>query len=125
MGVHQGSQLIVKMKYVVARELDMMVDLLSAKFPSSHLPAPNHKTMDCDVSNILHELSFKHSSIFSSALLKDVALFLKLLAANTGYIIIPILDGDVRPQTKRDAFRQRFDSTMIKINSFFFGGNLQ
>ena len=105
MGVHQGSQLIVKMKYIVIQELDMMVNLLSTKFPSSHLPAPNHKTMDCDISNILHKLSFKHSSIFSSALVKDVALFLKLLAADTGYIIVPILDGDVRPQTKRDAFQ--------------------
>ena len=32
---------------------------------------------------------------------------------------MPILDGDIRPQSKRDAFKRRFYSTMGKINSFF------
>ena len=122
MGVNNGHQIIVKMEHVVARELDLMLDLIEAKYPPD-IPttaiASTKRSIVCDVSNIIHKLSYRHSCIYSTLLVRDVALFLKRLAADTGYIVVPILDGDVRPQSKRDAFKRRFDCTMGRINSFF------
>ena len=49
--------------------------------------------------------------------MRDVTLFLKHLAAVTGFLVVPISDGDIRPQSKRDAFKQRFKPTMNYTNS--------
>ena len=120
MGLQYGNQLICKMTNVVARELDLMLDFIGTKYPSNNIPSVSSKrSIACDLSNIIHSLSHKHSGIFSSALVREVALFLKQLAADTGYTVVAVLDGNVRPQSKRDAFKRRFQSTMSKINGFY------
>ena len=116
MGLNYGDQITFKGTSLVARELISTLQLIGNKSSSSRT---TRKRIDCDVSNIIHYLSFKHSSIFSTALVNDVALFLKTLAADSGCIITPILDGDIRPQSKRDAFKRRYESTMNRVNSYF------
>jgi len=119
LGIANGGQLLFKLNNVVARELDTIIDLIHAKFASNNTPTRGYKTIDCDVSNIIHKLSYRNGSIYSIALVRAVAIFLKQLAADTGYVVTPVLDGDVRPQSKRDAFRRRYESTMSKVNGFF------
>ena len=119
MGIKNGGQIIFKMSNVVAKEIDLMLDVIMSNLPPGEQRIPSKQSIDCDISNIIHKISYRHSSIFSTLLVRDVAIFLKQLAADTGYIVNAILDGDVRPQTKRDAFRRRYDSTMARVNSFF------
>ena len=118
MGLSSGRQVVFKMNNVVARELDIILDTTLPPTDRQNTTA-NKRRVNCDVSNIIHLLSFKHSRTFSTALVNDVALFLKELAADTGYVVTAVLDGDVRPQSKRDAFKRRFDSTMGRINSYY------
>ena len=98
----------------------MMVEYLISK---DHLPnrrpSLQRKRIDCDVSNILHLLSYRHSKIFSSTLVRDVALFLKQLASDTGYIVTAVLDGHIRPQSKRDAYHRHYESTTSRIDRYF------
>ena len=78
------------------------------------------KWIDYDVSNIIHTLSYKHGAkIFSSALVKDVAIFLKKVGSEPGFIVNAVLGGNVCPHTKRDTFRRCYDSTMCRINSYY------
>jgi hypothetical protein len=123
MGLKNGNQIIFKMTNVVARELDMMLDLIFQKFATdNNVNVPRSiemKTMDIDVSNIIHKLAYCHSCIYSHALVKNVAMHIKQIAADTGYIVVPVLDGNQRPQSKRDAFKRRYESTMSRLNSFF------
>ena len=79
MGLNYGDQITFKGTSLVARELISTLQLIGNKSSSSRT---TRKRIDCDVSNIIHYLSFKHSSIFSTALVNDVALFLKKLAAD-------------------------------------------
>ena len=120
MGIDNGGNLIFKMTNVVARELDMMVNLGLSKHASDNAPtsAPK-KSIACDISNIIHNLAYGHSCIYDRPLVLSVAEFLKRLAADTGYVVTPVLDGNVRPQSKRDAFKRRYESTMNRVNSFF------
>ena len=53
------------------------------------------------------------------ALVRDVADFLKRLAADSGFVVTCILDGDICPQSKRDSFNRRYKSIMDRINSYF------
>ena len=122
MGIDNGGKVVAKMNKVVARELDLMLDYISSKHASNSIAETSNttkKSIACDVSNIIHKLAYRRYGNFSTALVRDVANFLKQLAADTGYVVTPILDGDIRPQTKRDAFKRRFDSTMNRVNSFF------
>ena len=113
MGLSSGRQVIFKMNNVVARELDIVLNVaLPPTDTQNAAAASNKRQIDCDISNIIHHLAFKHSRTFSTALVNDVALFLKELAADTGCIVTAVLDGDVRPHSKRDAFKHRFESTM-------------
>ena len=115
MGIDQGHQLVFKAVNVVSHELISMLSHIS----KSNLSSQINKRIDCDISNIIHQLSFRHSRVFSIALVQDVASFLKWLASESGFIVTAILDGDVRPQSKRDAFKRRFESTMNRINSYY------
>ena len=45
--------------------------------------------------------------------------FFDILARDTGYKVNIILDGTVRPHTKRDTMQRRFKQTMNQINSFY------
>ena len=120
MGIDNCNQLLFKASNIVARELDALLDfMISNQYFKNRNPSLQHKRIDCDVSNIIHLLSYRHSKIFSTALVRDVALFLKQLASDTGYVITAVLDGNIRPHTKRDAFQRRYTSTMNRINSYF------
>ncbi len=125
MGIKNGNQIMFKLSNAVAREVDLMLDVIQRKYTTTtneddETASPlRQRSIDCDVSNIIHKLSYRHSSIYSINLVRDVALFLKQLASDTGYEVTAVLDGDVRPQTKRDAFKRRYESTMNRINSFF------
>ena len=119
MGLKYGQQIVFKADNVVPRELHSMLNhMISEKLlPSTASPSQNQR-IDCNVSNIIHQLSFKHSRVFSVALVCDVVSFFKSLAME-GFIVTAILDGDIRPQSKRDAFKRRFDSTINQINSYY------
>jgi hypothetical protein len=90
MGLKNGNQIIFKMTNVVARELDMMLNLIFQKFASDNnddVPQLiEMKMMDIDVSNIIHKLAYCHTCIYSHALVKSVAMHIKQIAADTGYI---------------------------------------
>lgn len=118
MGIHNGSQVVFKMTDIVSRELHLLLKEVVFKLDYTRSRLSQYR-IDCDRSNILHLLSFKHSKVFTLALVRDVAQFLKDLAADTGYIVTAVLDGDVRPQSKRDAFKRRFDSSINRINAFY------
>ena len=124
MGLRNGNQVLFKATNVVSRELDLMLDLIISKCNATvnnnaDSTTSTKKSIDCDVSNILHKLSYRHSSVYGRLLVRDVAFFLKRLAQDSGYIVNPILDGNVRPASKRDAFKRRYTSTMSRINSFY------
>ena len=121
MGIDNCNQLLFKASNIVARELDALLDfMISNQYFNNRKPSLQHKRIDCDVSNIIHLLSYRHySKIFSAALVRDVSLFLKQLASDTGYVITAVLDGNVRPYTKGDALQRRYLSTMNRINSYF------
>ena len=89
MGIQQGNQLVFKASHIVARELNSMLSHIS------NGTSQTNKRIDCDISNIVHLLSFKHSRIFSISLVRDVASFLKHLASDSGFIVTAILDGDI------------------------------
>ena len=119
MGIDSGNQLIFKMTNVVSNEIDVMLDVVSESATNDNTAASTDTTMnrrkkiiDCDVSNIVHKLAYQHNGIYSAVLVRDTALFLKQLAADTGYTVTAVLDGDIRPYTKRDAFKRRYHTTM-------------
>ena len=106
MGINtNGSNIVWKAQNVTTRELRKMLD--------------KHENirLDVDVSNIAHILLQKSSTYQN--LIQNVALYLKDLAHITGFYVTGILDGDVRPHSKRDSFRRRFVSEMKKINSSY------
>ena len=56
------------------------------------------RRIDVDISNITHILSYKYARIFTPVLVQDVALFLKNLASESGFIVTAVLDEDsIRP----------------------------
>ena len=71
-----------------------------------------HKRIDCNVSNKVHILSYCDSKIFFSALVRNIALFLKQLAEDTDYVVTAVLDGEIPPESKRDTFNHRYISTV-------------
>lgn len=84
MGIDSCSQ-IINASGIVAIELDALLDQIVANINFKNCPPGlKQKQIDCDTSNILHRLSYKHSKIFSEALVKDVAELLNNLASNTG-----------------------------------------
>ena len=120
MGIDNCNQLLFKASNIVARELNALLDfMISNQYFNNRNPLLQHKRIDCDVSNIIHLLSYRHSKIFSTALVRDAALFLKQLESYTWYVITAVLDGNVRPYTKGDALQRRYLSTMNRINSYF------
>ena len=89
MGINDGGQLIFKMANVVARELDIMLDFITTKFTTDNPPTLTNNTkrsIDVDVSNVIHKLSYRHSGIYSYALVKDTAEFWE---ENFGYRMKP------------------------------------
>ena len=118
MDINNCDKVIFKATNVVAQEIDSILDLIRTQ-AANNTNILKCKRINCDVSNILHILAFRHSSIFSIELVHDVARFLKRLAADSGFVVTAVLDGNFRPQSKRDAFKRRFDSTMNRINSYY------
>ena len=118
MGIQNGRQVIFKMTNVVSRELRSLLNDVVFKDDCTKNTLTQYR-IDCDISNILHLLSFRHNKVFTLALVRDVAEFLKELAADTGFIVTAVLDGDVRPQSKRDAFKRRFEASINRINAFY------
>ena len=117
-----AGQVIFKMTHVVACELDLMLDLVESKNAtnvSSHSSTITRRSINCDISNIVHKFLYHHHGLYTAALVRSVAIFLKQLAADTGYVITPIFDGDVRPQTKRDTFHWQYTAFMSKMNAFY------
>mmetsp|Transcript_3094 Transcript_3094/g.4120 ORF Transcript_3094/g.4120 Transcript_3094/m.4120 type:complete len:122 (+) Transcript_3094:535-900(+) len=47
-----------------------------------------NKRIDIDISNIIHQLSFRNSRTFSLPLVRDVASFLKRLASDSGFVLL-------------------------------------
>lgn len=76
------------------------------------------KQIDCDVSNIIHQLSHKHAWVFTVSLVCDIANFLKSLAIE-GFIVTGVLDGDIHPQSKQDTYKYQFESTMNQIKRYY------
>ena len=89
MGLKYGNQIIFKADSVVPRELHSMLNQIVSKRSPSQI-----KRIDCDISNVIHQLSHKHARVFTVSLVRDVANFLKSLAME-GFIVTAILDGDV------------------------------
>ena len=87
--------MVAKMDNLVARELDLLLREVVLKHASNNDPVTYQLRLDCDISNILHTLAHKYSCIFSTALVRGLARFLKQLAADTGFIVTAVLDGDV------------------------------
>jgi hypothetical protein len=119
MGVVRGGCMVAKMENLVARELDLLLREVVLKDASNNDPVKYQLRLDCDISNILHTLAYKYNSVFSTALVRGLASFLKQLAADTGFVVTAVLDGDVRPQSKRDAYKRRYRATMDRINSYY------
>ena len=120
MGIDNGHNVIFKAESVVSSELNSMLDLMkTSQLSNLSNVHPKKKRIDCDISNIIHQLANGRCRIYSIELVRDVAKFLKKLAADSGFIVTAILDGDVRPQSKRDAFNRRYQSTMARINSYY------
>ena len=120
MGINNYNQIVFKATSIVFQELDCILEyLISNKLLSNHSPAQQQKQINCDISNIIHILSHRHSCIFSTVLVRDVALFLKQLASDTGYVITAVLDGNICPQSKQDVFQHHYTLTMNRINSYF------
>ena len=117
MGLSIGRQFMFKMNNIVAQELDII--LYTTLSITDDQNTANKRRIDCDVSNIIYLLSFKHSRTFSTALIDDIAFFLKEPAADTGYILTAVLDGNIRSHSKKDAFKRRFDSAMGRTNNYF------
>ena len=72
--------------------------------------------IDFDISNLAHTLYLSPKCNNSENTVLEVAKFLKRFAHETGFIVTAVLDGDIRPQSKRDSFQRRFTSVMRKIN---------
>ena len=62
MGIYQGHQLVFKVSNVVACALNSMLSHISTSLNEMN------KCIDVDVSNIIHQLSFKHSRTFAISL---------------------------------------------------------
>ena len=89
MGINSCNTITLNATNVVARELNEMINHL-------HVDSTKQKIIDCDVSNIIYTLYFKNKKrVFSVDLVRNVASHLKQLAADTGYVFVPILDGDI------------------------------
>ena len=73
--------------------------------------------LDVDVNNIAYIYANKSTSYDSLVL--SVAMTLKDLAFSTGFLVTCILDGNVRPHSKRDSFRRRFHDHLNLLNSSF------
>ena len=120
MGINNSNQILFKASNLVACELHSIVDYMISNHYLKNCPTSlQHKRIDCDVSNIIHILSYHHSKIFSTAPVRDVALFLKQLASDTGCVINAVLDRDIGPQSKQDAFHCCYVSMMNQTNSYF------
>lgn len=91
MGIKQGHQLVFKASNIVSCELCSMLEHVSSN------DVVGNKHIDCDISNIVHQLSFRHSRVFTLSLVRDVAKFMKRLASDSSFIVTAIFDGDVRP----------------------------
>lgn len=113
MDIHGCHQVVLG----VARELDALMDQIISNGNFQNQPATiKQKQIVYDASNILHTLSHKYAKIFSTTLVKDVAIFLKRLASETRFKVNVILDGNICPQIKQDTFKCQSDSTMSQIN---------
>ena len=121
MGIHGWHQIVFKTSNKVPRELDALLDHMISNGNFQNCPATiKQKQINCDVSNILHTLSYKHAQIFSTALVKDVAHFLKKLASDNRFVLSCCnTRWNVCPQTKCSAFKHQYDSTLSWINSYF------
>ena len=94
---------------IIKVELDIIVNYY---FTSKYSTSTNNSVLEyltyfiisCDTSNIIHSLAHKHLGIYSINLICNTTTFLKSLAANIGYLIVPILDKDMQPQSKCDTF---------------------
>jgi len=51
--------------------------------------------------------------------IKEVAQYLKRFAYKTMFVVKAIIDGDCRPQSKRDSFARRYTAYMDKINGYY------
>ena len=112
MGINtNGSNIIWKAKSVSTRELREMINF------SKGTQRCDNICIDVDLSNVAHILALKSPSY--ERLLENTARYLKDLAVETGFHVTAVLDGDIRPQSKRDSFRRRFDSYMGLINGSY------
>ena len=112
MGINtNGTNIIWKAKIVTTRELREMI------FFTKGSQRYDDIRLDVDLSNVVHILALKSPSY--EKLLEHTARYLKDLAVETGFLVTAVLDGDVRPHSKRDSFRRRFDSTMCLINGSY------
>jgi hypothetical protein len=67
-GINDGGKMIFKISNVVAQELNMMLNDINFKNASN-----TTNRIDCGASKIKHQLSFRHSWIFSTTLAHNVA----------------------------------------------------
>ena len=81
MGVNNGNQITFRLSNVVSRELDLIVKLIRSKGTTindrTSITTATKPIIDCDISNIIHKLSFQHLYIYSPVLVLEVARFLK------------------------------------------------
>ena len=131
MGIDNSNQLIFKMKNVVSNELHIILDFIRKNDTTinttSNQTSSSTYTIDCDLSYIAHKLSYTKTCYhckYCNGLVRDTAIFLKTLAADTGFIVVGILDGDKRPHSKRASFLRRKKIYSLTSTHLYVGKTL-
>ena len=115
MGIENGHYIILKAEYVVSSELSSMQDciMLPSEVPNLSTAHSLKKCIDCDISNVIHQLSNSCSRIYSLDLVHDVAKFLEKIATDSGFIVASILDGDFHSQKRGMLFKKIVDTSLL------------
>ena len=89
MGIENGHNIIFKAESVVSSELNSMLHLIKSTSQLSNQSNAHSKKLriDCDISNIIHQLANRRCRVYSIELVRDVAKFLKKLAAPISYSV--------------------------------------
>ena len=77
MGFTNGGNVIAKVSNVVSSELHRILTEIVIKKMNNNQPIDHQLRIDCDLSNIIHKLSHRHSRIYSISLVRAVANVLK------------------------------------------------
>ena len=96
MGIKSQGKILWKASSIHPIHLkDVVNNSLSQR--ESHKDGSDHIQADVDISNVAHCIWGSNNNINSEEVIKKVAIFLKQLANQTGFLVTAVLDGDNRP----------------------------